>query len=127
MSNFIGGFITGAIVGTVTGVYITKNKKEASVSPKIDPNNDIYIENERFSKRNKEMSREIEDLQYENRKLRKSIDAKYDDQDDLESDLSKIKREVKQLQSENNKLLLELKEYKAACEGYELEIARLKK
>lgn len=127
MSNFIGGFITGAAVGTTAGVYI-KNKlsgegnKELSLKSQLD---EIYLENERFSKRNKEMEREIENLQFENKKLKKSLDEKYDDKDDLESEVNTIKRKVNLLQSQNDNLLLELKEYKTACEGYELEIDRL--
>lgn len=127
MSNFFGGLIIGTAVGAAIGYFFKRNSVNNSKA--ITLRNELYevnIEVEKYRKRYKETEREVEDLQDENSRLRKKLDNKGDSNIDLEGDLEIATDKAKQLEVQNNHLLSELKEYKAASEVYEIEIARLK-
>ena len=121
-------FVLGAVVGVAGGAY-AKDKLFGDSQEKQDLKremNSLYAENEKFHKKNKEMERQIEDLLAEKQKLRRQYKAKDDDQDDLEDSLADAQKEIKKLRLQNDELSHKMREYKAACEHYELEIARLK-
>lgn len=56
---------------------------------------ELYTENDKIRKRNKDLTRQVEDLQLENIKLQKRIDDMDDSHNVLEDDLYKIKGELK--------------------------------
>ena len=127
MSNLISGLIIGSAVGGAIGYFFKRNSVNRDNANALS--NELYevnIEVEKYRKRYKETEREVEDLQYENSRLRKKLDNKGDSNIDLEGDLEIATEKAKQLEVQNNYLLSELKEYKAANEVQEIEIARLK-
>lgn len=124
MIETVGGFILGGIVGIVAKDKIMGNS----------PNNDkqqneiasLYAENEKFSKRNKELERQVEDLLSELKKVRRQAKDSDDSHDDLEDELDRAKRELKSLRLQNDELTRKIKDYKSACEAQEAEITFLK-
>ena len=124
MMELVGGLVIGAIAGvTLKDKIVGEDKKVASKQRELDS---LYAENEKLSKRNKEMERQVEDLLSELNKLRKKSADVDDDKDDLEDDLDKAKSDLKNIKSQNDELARKLKEYKVACEAQEAEIASLK-
>ena len=122
-------FAIGVVIGIVGMVIKNKfwgNNKKQETEAKQRELETLYQENEKFRKRNKEMERQIEDLLAENQKLRKQFKDKEDDWDDLEDELQKAKGEVKKLRMQNDELYQKIREYKTACEAYEIEIVALK-
>ena len=121
--------IIGVAVG-VAGMYAKDkylgNTSTEKLNAKQRELDNVYNENETFRKRNKDLSRQVEDLQFEIDKLRRQSKARNDHQDNLEDDLEDAKTEVKKLHMQNDELYRKLQEYKSACEAYELEIANLK-
>lgn len=84
-------------------------------------------EAEKFRSRTKEMQEEIDSLVAENRKFlnrAKTAESESDENEDAADDARKL---IKQLRAENERLASELKESRAACEGYKIEIDELKK
>ena len=86
----------------------------------------LYAENEKFSKRNKDLERQVEDLLAELNKVRRQAKANDDSTDDLQDELDKAKRELKNIRLQNDDLARKLKEYKSAVEAQEAEISMLK-
>ena len=122
-------FIAGAAVGVIGMVVKDKYAGNASTQEKNAKQrefDEIYAENEKFRKRNKEMERQIEDLLSDNQKMRRQLKEKEGNQDDLDDDLQSAKREIAKLKSQNDELCGKIQEYKDACYGYKLEIERLK-
>ena len=120
--------LTSFAVGGIAG-YVIKDKlisqTQTETKSQIDLQS-IYVENEKFARRNKELERENEDLLAEISKLRKQAIFKDSNSDDLEDALDSAKREVKSLRQQNETLTIKLKEYKAACESLEREVESLK-
>lgn len=120
----------GVALGAAGGYYVKGklegNSNEQMQAAKQRELDSIYAENEKLRKRNREMERQIEDLLAENKKLYKQSKDQDDNQDDLLDDLEDARKEVKRLSSQNDDLARKLQEYKIACNGYELEIERLK-
>lgn len=120
--------ISGIILGGVAGV-ILKDKLMGANSqndPKQKEINSLYVENEKYIKRNKDLERQVEDLLSELNKVRKKATNAADDQDELQDELDKAKRELKNIYLENNELTRKLKEYKSTCDAQEAEIFMLK-
>lgn len=127
-SGFIAGGITCLIAGTVIG-FIAKDKlfNNKSEVNKMQRDLDlIYSENEKLSRRNKELERQVEDLLSELNKVRKQAKSNDEDKDEIEDELDKMKREVKNLRMQNEALACKVKEYKTAYEEKEAEILLLK-
>lgn len=124
MVELIGGIIVGGVAGValkdkLVGANVQKDSKQKEFES-------LYAENEKFSKRNKELERQVEDLLSELNKVRKKAKDSDDDQDDLQDELDRAKREVKNIRLQNDELARKVKEYKAACEAQEAEISMLK-
>ena len=118
----------GIVVGGVAGVAL-KDKifgESASAVNKQKEINALYAENEKFSRRNKELERQVEDLLAELNKVRRQANDNDDDQHDLEDELAHAKRELKSIRAQNDELARKLKEYKTTCEAQEAEISLLK-
>ena len=118
----------GIVVGGVAGVAL-KDKifgESASAVNKQKEINTLYAENEKFSRRNKELERQVEDLLAELNKLRRQAKDNDDDQNYLEDELAHAKRELKNIRAQNDELARKIKEYKTTCETQEAEISLLK-
>jgi uncharacterized coiled-coil DUF342 family protein len=124
MIEIVGAFLLGGVTGAVAKDKILGSaQKENSKQNELDS---LYAENQKFSKRNKELERQIEDLLAELNKVRKQVKTNDDNADNLEDELDKAKRELKNVRFQNDELARKLKEYKIACESLESEIASLK-
>lgn len=124
MIEIIGAFVLGGAAGAYAkdklfGGQEQKNSKQQEIDS-------LYSENEKFSKRNKELERQVEDLLAELSKIRKQAKNSDDEHDDLEDDLQKAKNEVKKARQQYDEMALKLQEYKRACESQEAEISMLK-
>lgn len=124
MIELLGGIVIGGVAGValkdkllgVQGQSINKQKEMES----------LYAENEKFSRRNKELERQIEDLLSELNKIRKKIQNADDDHDDIEDELNRAKKDLKSIHLQNEELVRKVREYKSACESQEAEISLLK-
>lgn len=115
-------------IGAVGGIYAKDklmggNANQDNKQQEIDS---LTSEINKLSERNKEAERQVEDLLAENQKLRRQTKDNDDSRDDLEDDLADAKKLIQKLRLQNEDLARELKEYKAACNNYEIEIQRLK-
>ena len=122
-------FVIGVGVGVVGMIAKDKylgNGSDQQLQAKQREIDEIYTENEKFRKRNKEMECQIEDLLAENEKIRKQAKSFDSSKDDLEDELDDLKRELKKLRAQNDDLCTKVQEYKAACKNYEIEIEYLK-
>lgn len=122
------GLILGMAIGAVGGIYAKDklmggNANQDNKQQEIDS---LTSEINKLSERNKEAERQVEDLLAENQKLRRQTKDNDDSRDDLEDDLADAKKLIQKLRLQNEDLARELKEYKAACNNYEIEIQRLK-
>lgn len=122
-------FIAGLAIGA--GGMLAKDKfvggDSSSKSKAIQEElNRLSDENEKLRNRYKDVERQVEDLQAQNEKLRRQFKDKDDDTDDLKDDLLAAQNEVKKLRAQNDDLARKIQEYKAVCDNYEAEIARIK-
>lgn len=124
MIELLGGIIIGGVAGAALKDKISGNG--AQKEDKQKELNALYTENEKFSKRNKELERQVEDLLAELNKIRKKAKESDEDHDDLEDELDKVKRELKKIRFQNDELTRKVKEYKVTCEAQEAEILMLK-
>ena len=124
MVEVIGAFLLGGAAGAVAKDKIFGNTQNNDA--KKNELDSLYAENEKFSKRNKELERQVEDLLAELNKVRKQAKANDENSDDLEDELDKVKRELKNTRLQNDELARKVKEYKLACEAQEAEIEMLK-
>ena len=120
--------ISGVVIGGAAGIALKDkllggNSQDSSKQKEVAS---LYAENEKISKRNKELERQVEDLLSELNKIRRKAKDADDDHDDLEDALDKAKRESRNLRLQNDELARKIQEYKAACEAQELEIKSLK-
>lgn len=124
MIEFIGGIIVGGVAGaTLKDKIVGANSQIDNKQKEIDS---LYAENEKYSKRNKDLERQVEDLLSELNKVRKKAKDADDNQEDLQDELDKARRELKNIRLQNDELARKLKEYKFACEAQEAEISMLK-
>jgi len=124
MIEIVGAFLLGVVTGAVA-----KDKILGSAQKENSKQNELYslyAENQKFSKRNKELERQIEDLLAKLNKVLKQVKTNDNNADNLEDELDKAKRELKNVRFQNDELARKLKEYKIACESLESEIASLK-
>lgn len=126
MSNMIFGLVIGAAIG-YSGATIVNGKKTTESDSIKKQLQDLYEENEKLRKRNKETERQVEDLLAQNQNLHRDAKSSGDNRDDLEDELDNTKRQVKKLTTKNDELMRKIQEYKVACESYENEISQLKK
>ena len=120
--------VSGLVIGGLAGVAL-KDKIVGSSSQsdaKQRELDELYSENEKFRKRNKEAERQIEDLFAQIDKLRRDSKNNEDAHDDLEDELNRLRREVSSLRSHNDNLITQLKEYKESCEAQAAQIRLLK-
>lgn len=124
MVELIGGIIVGGVAGVaLKDKIVGANSQIDAKQRELDS---LYVENEKYSKRNKDLERQVEDLLSELNKVRKKAKESDDDQDDLQDELDKVKRELKNARLQNDELARKVKEYKIACEAQEAEISMLK-
>ena len=124
MIELLGGIVVGGVVGVALKDKIFG--ESASAVNKQKEINTLYAENEKFSRRNKELERQVEDLLAELNKVRRQAKDNDDDQNDLEDELAHAKRELKNIRAQNDELARKIKEYKTTCEAQEAEISLLK-
>ncbi len=125
MIGFLGGAALG-VAGMIAKDKFLGNDADNKLQAKQRELDNLYAENEKFRKRNKELEREVEDLLSKLQKVQRDAKDRHDDQDDLEDALADSRSEVKKLRQQNDELMKMVQEYKVACENYELEVQRLK-
>ena len=82
MVELIGGLVIGGVAGVaLKDKILGDNNQNNNKQREIDS---LYAENEKFSKRNKELERQVEDLLAELNKVRRQAKANDDDNDDLQ-------------------------------------------
>ena len=124
MIELISGLVIGGLIGVALKEKILESSSQSDAKQrKLD---ELYLENEKFRKRNREAERQIEDLFAQIDKLRRESKNNEDTHDDLEDELNRLKREVSSLRSYNDNLITQLKEYKESCEAQAAQISLLK-
>ena len=84
MVELIGGLVIGGVAGVaLKDKILGDNNQNNNKQREIDS---LYAENEKFSKRNKELERQVEDLLAELNKVRRQAKANDDDNDDLQDE-----------------------------------------
>lgn len=121
------GIIAALIVGGVAGV-IAKDKLVGNpeLQNKVREVEKLINENVALREDKKKLSRQVEDLLGELKKVRQASQDNEDDKDDMEDDLMKARMELKKVKKQNEELARSLQEYKSACEAQEAEIKSLK-
>ena len=124
MIELLGGIVIGSVVAftlkeKILGTQDQNTNKQQEL-------NNLYEENEKFSRRNKELERQVEDLLSELNKVRKKAQIADDDHDDLQDELDRAKKDLKSVRLQNDELARKVREYKATCESQEAEISLLK-
>lgn len=123
MIDILGALVVGGIAGAIAKDKLVGNPK---LEAKVREIECIYKENDSLREDKKKLSRQVEDLLSELKKIRQSSQNSEDDKDDMEDDLMKARLELKKLKRENEGLTRSLQEYKQACEAHEIEIKNLK-
>lgn len=123
MLEFIGGAMLGAIGGYIAKDKISGSKDNCNNNSELES---LYRDNERLSRHNKEMERQIEDLTRDLEKYIKQAKQSDDDASDFEDELAEVKRELKRVEALYNNSVVELREYKMACQSKDTEIESLK-
>lgn len=123
MIELLGGIVIGSVVAftlkeKIFGTQDQNTNKQQEL-------NNLYEENEKFSRRNKELERQVEDLLSELNKVRKKAQIADDDHDDLQDELDRAKKDLKSVRLQND-VVRKVREYKAICESQEAEISLLK-
>lgn len=123
MIEIVGALVVGGVAGAIAKDKLVGNPELQAKGRELER---IYNENNTLRDDKKKLSRQVEDLLSEIKKLRQSSQDNEDDKDDMEDDLMKARMELKKLKRENEELSRSLKEYKSACESQEAEIKSLK-
>ncbi len=124
MIELVSGLVIGGLIGIVLKEKIVGSSSQSDAKQReLD---ELYSENEKFRKRNKEAERQIEDLFAQIDKLRRDSKNNEDAHDDLEDELNRLRREVSSLRSHNDNLITQLKEYKESYEAQAAQISLLK-
>ena len=92
MLEILGSFIVGGVAGMVAKDKLFANSKHET--QRQQELNTLYAENEKLTRRNKELERQSEDLLSELNKVRRQAKSNDDSKDDLEDELDKAKREL---------------------------------
>lgn len=107
MVELIGGIIVGGVAGVALKDKIMgANSQTDNKQKELDS---LYAENEKLSKRNKDLERQVEDLLSELNKVRKKAKDSDDDQEDLQDELDKSKGNLKTFVCKMTNLLANLK------------------
>ena len=93
MIELLGGIVIGGVAGValkekLLGTQDLNTNKQQEL-------NSLFAENEKFSKRNKELERQVEDLLSELNKVRKKAQNADDDHDDIQDELDRAKKDLK--------------------------------
>ena len=123
MIEVLGALVVGGVAGAIAKDKLVGNPE---LQAKVRELEKIYNENNSLRDDKKKLSRQVEDLLSEIKKLRQSSQDNEDDKDDMEDDLMKARMELKKLKREKEELSRSLQEYKSACESQEAEIKILK-
>lgn len=122
MIEILGGLAVGCAVG-----YVAKDKLNPSTpSTQNSESEQLYAENEKLARRNKELECENEDLMADLQKIRRNVKYASGENEDMEDQLDAAKRELKSLCQQNDQLSAKVKEYKAACESLEAQLTMYK-
>lgn len=124
MLELLGGVVIGGIAGVALKDKVLGSNAQNEAKSEIER---LYIENEKYSNRNKELERQVEDLLAELKKVRKDSQYSIDKYDDLEYKLDKANIEIKRLLLENEELAQKVADYRVFCDSKEAEIERLKR
>ena len=124
MIEVVGAFIAGGVAGAIAKDKLSGNaQQQNNRQAEMDA---IYVENEKLSRRNKEMERQVEDLLSELNKVRRKAKENDNNSDDLEDELDKAKRELKNMRLQYDELARKVKEYQSLCKSKDAEIETLK-
>ena len=122
--ELLGGIVIGGVAGvTLKDKLLGTQEKNSAKQREIDS---LYAENEKYSKRNKELERLVEDLLTELNRVRRKAQNADSEQDDIQDELDSAKKELKSIRLQNDELARKVREYKITCESQEAEIALLK-
>lgn len=123
MLELLGGVVIGGIAGVALKDKVLGSNAQNEAKSEIER---LYIENEKYINRNKELERQVEDLLAELKKVRKDSQYSIDKYDDIEYKLDKANIEIKRLLLENEELAQKVADYRVFCDSKEAEIERLK-
>ena len=123
MIELVGALVVGGFAGAIAKDKIVGNPE---LQAKVRELEKLYNENNNLRDDKKKLSRQVEDLLSEIKKLRQASQDNEDDKDDMEDDLMKARMDLKKLKRENEELSRSLQEYKNAYESQEAEIKSLK-
>lgn len=124
MIELLGGLLLGGVAGaTLKDRILGTNVQNKNINNEV---NQLYEENVKLSRRNKELERQVEDLLMDLKKARQKAKDSDDDHDDIEDELDRVKKDLKACRSQNEELARKVKEYKTVCEAQEAEISMLK-
>ena len=124
MLELLGGIVIGGVAGVALKEKLLGTQNQNT--NKQQELNSLFAENEKFSRRNKELERQVEDLLSELNKVRKKAQNADDDHDDIQDELDRTKKELKSIRMQNEELARKVREYKTTCESQEAEISLLK-
>lgn len=117
--------LLGLGVGAVGG-YVVRGQMAPTTPDNTQEQQELYNENEKLARRNKEQERRIEDLMAEVAKLQRKAKSSSNASDDMQDSLDDAKAETAKLRRMCDKLTASLEEYKRACAAQEAEIKALK-
>lgn len=112
----------GAVAGYAAKSFAAPATKEAD-KRELD---NIYDENEKLARRNKELQRSNEDLLAKLTDLQKKAKTDSDTHEDMVDDLDDARRDIQRLRKQNEALARDLAEYRNVCEAQSAELAKLR-
>jgi len=98
MIEILGALVVGGVTGAIAKDKLIGNPQ---LQAKIRELEGIYKENNNLREDKKKLSRQVEDLLSELKKIRQASQDNEDDKDDMEDDLMKARMELKKLKREN--------------------------
>lgn len=123
MMEVIAALVVGGVAGAIAKDKLIGNPELQNKVREIEK---LMNENATLRDDKKKLSRQVEDLLGELKKVRQASQDNEDDKDDMEDDLMKARMDLKKVKKQNEELTRSLQEYKAACEAQEAEIKSLK-
>ena len=125
MTSLIIGAALGAAAGYFGGKAMGSNG-DAIKRLQSDLNNALN-ENEKFRKKSKDLTRDLEDAQSQLSKLRRQASSLDSSKDDLEDELHDKDMEIGRRRQRNEEMTIQIKELKEAVDAFNSEIEVLKK
>ncbi len=124
MIELMCGLVAGAAAGAVLKDKVTGTDNQLeNAKRELDS---LYKENDKYSRRNKELERQCEDQLSEIQRLQRKLKEVDAGADDKEDEIEDLKASMTKLRKLNEQLTAKLQQYKSACEAQEAEIATLK-